>query len=587
VTSLVGCLGDDPVRLQGGAPEQLHVPGLTLAWGGDAVTVADADGVVCVVAGRLEGRTAAELAGAHANTGALELDELRGSFALLLWDSRSQRGFLATDPLGTVSVFWHASDRRLLFGLEPVDLIPLLERRPEPNSHTIAQWLTNGTLAADATFHRDVERLPGGHHLELRGGARPRSRRHWRLEPTRLTDAPREEVEQELRETIARAVGAATAGDAHPGVLLSGGLDSAVVAAELAGQHPGAVRAFSLVFPEHPSVDEEPLIEELAAQLGIPSQRLPFRGAGLLAAGLDYVQTWGTPPVSPNLAIQQPLLRTAADQGAATLLDGQGGDELFGESLYVLSDLFRRGRFSHARALSRRIPGIPREQRDRAARRARREFGWKGVLPHRGHALARRVRSVRRPAGAPWLSPAASRAYAEAADPWRWQQRDGPRWWAYLSDALTEQRERAGAHDYLRRRNAMSGIVGGHPFLQDLDLIELMLRVPPELAFDERFDRPVLRSAVQGLVPDSVRLRAEKSYFTPLFVEAVDQHDRQRIMELLGSKDAASRAYTQPDVVRRVLLEALPERRGGRWAWSLWRLVMLECWLRREEAGGV
>jgi hypothetical protein len=88
-------------------------------------------------------------------------------------------------------------------------------------------------------------------------------------------------------------------------------------------------------------------------------------------------------------------------------------------------------------------------------------------------------------------------------------------------------------------------------------------------------------------VPDSVRLRAEKSYFTPLFVEAVDQHDRQRIMELLGSKDAASRAYTQPDVVRRVLLEALPERRGGRWAWSLWRLVMLECWLRREEAGGV
>jgi asparagine synthase (glutamine-hydrolysing) len=170
------------------------------------------------------------------------------------------------------------------------------------------------------------------------------------------------------------------------------------------------------------------------------------------------------------------------------------------------------------------------------------------------------------------------------ADPWRWQQRAGPRWWTYLADALTEQRERAGAHDYLRRRNAMAGVVGGHPFLQDLDLIELMLRLPPELAFDERFDRPLLRSAVQGVVPDSIRLRAEKSYFTPLFVEAVDRHDRQRIMELLTSKDAASRAYTQPDVVRRLLLETPPERRGGQWAWALWRLVMLECWLRREEA---
>ncbi len=586
MTLLVGCIGDDTARLQNSAPGQLQVPGLTLTWGGDAVTVADAGGVVCAVAGRLEGRTAAELAGAHASAGTLALDGLRGSFALLLWDARSRRGFLATDPLGTVSVFWHASDRQLLFGLEPVDLIPLLERRPEPSLHAIAQWLTDGTLAADTTFHRDVERLPGGHHLELRGGARPRSRRHWRLEPTPLLEAPREQVEHELRETIARVVGAATAGDAYPGVLLSGGLDSAVVAAELAGQRPGAVRAFSLVFPEHPSVDEEPLIEELAARLELPSERLPFRGSGLLSAGIEYLQTWGTPPVSPNLGIQRPLLRTAADQGAATLLDGQGGDELFGESLFVLADLFRRGRFSHAKALSLRIPGIPAEQRDRAARRARREFGWKGVVPHRGHTLARRVRSVRRPAGAPWLSPAASHAFAEVADPWRWQLTDGPRWRAHLADALTEQRERAGAHDYLRRRNAMAGVVGGHPFLQDLDLIELMLRVPPELAFDERFDRPLLRSTVQGVVPDSVRLRAEKSYFTPLFVEAVDRHDRQRIIELLESKDAASRAYTQPDIVRRLLLEAPPERRGGQWAWALWRLVMLELWLRREEAGG-
>lgn len=586
MTSLVGCVGEDPVRLPGSAQEQLLVPGLTLAWGGDAVTVADADGVTCVVAGRLERWTAAELAGVYAATGALELERLRGSFALLLWDTRSRHGLLATDPLGTVSVFWHASDRRLTFGLEPVDLIPLLGRRPKPSPRAIAQWLTDGTLAADASFHAGVERLPGGHHLELRGHGGPRKRCHWRLEPTPLIEVPRQQIEHELREAIGRAVTRAAAGDAQAGLLLSGGLDSAVVAATAAKQRPGAVRAFSLVFPEHPSVDEEPLIEELAAGLGIPSHRLPFQGAGLLAGGLDYLSTWGMPPVSPNFALQQPLLRAAADEDAGTLLDGQGGDELFGASLYLLADRLRRGRVSQAAALSRRIPGIPEELRRRAARRARREFGWKGVLPHRAHTLARRIRSARRPAGAPWLSPAASRAYAEAADPWRWQQAGGPLWWAHLADAVTEQRERAGAHDYLRRRNAMAGVVGGHPFLQDLDLIELMLRVPPELSFDARFDRPLLRSAMQGLVPDSIRLRTEKSFFTPLFVEAVDRHDRLRIVELLGARDAASRAYTQPDVVRRLLLEAPPERRGGQWAWALWRLVMLECWLRREEAGG-
>ncbi len=548
--------------------------------------MADAGGAVCVVAGRLERQTAAELAGAYAAKSAVGLEQLRGSFAILLWDSRSRRGVLATDPLGSISVFWHTGPRGLLFALEPVDLIPLLERRPVPNPHSISQWLTDGALSVDATFHTGVERLPGGHHLELGSSSPPRRRRHWRPEPMPLTEAPREQIEHELREAIGRAVDTAGAGAARPGVLLSGGLDSAAVAATAVTQRPGAVRSFSLVFPQHDSVDEEPLIEELANALGIPSQRLPFQGAGLLAGGLDYLNTWGTPPVSPNFALQQPLLRAAAEDGAGTLLDGQGGDELFGASLYLLADRLRRGRISQAATLSRRIPGIPEELRSQAARRARREFGWKGALPHGVHGLARRVRSVRRPAGAPWLSPTAARAYAEATDPWRWQRADGPRWWAHLADAVTEQRERAGAHDYLRRRNAMAGVAGGHPFLQDLGLIELMLRVPPELSFDARLDRPLLRSAMQGLVPDSIRLRTEKSFFTPLFVEAVERHDRPRIVELLGSKDALGRAYTRPDVVRRLLLEAPPERRGGQWAWALWRLVMLECWLRREVAGG-
>ncbi len=586
MTSLVGYVGDDPAFVPGGLSGQLRVPGLALAWDGDAVTVAEVDGAVCAVAGRLERRTATDLAEVYAATGALALESLRGSFSLLLWDTERKGGLLAADPLGTVSLFWHDGDRRLLFGLETIDLIPLFERRPEPNPQTIAQWLTDGTLAADASFHAGIERLPGGHHLELRHGERPRKHRHWRLEHRPSLPAPRTRIEQELRETIGHAVETAASGDDHPGVLLSGGLDSAVVAAMAARQRPGGLRAFSLVFPEHPSVDEEPLIEELAAELGVPSHRLPFRGAGLLSGGLDYLRTWGTPPVSPNLAIQLPLLRAAADQGAHTLLDGQGGDELFGASLYLIADRLRHGRISRAAALSRQLPGIPDELRRRAARRARREFGWKGVLPHRAHGLARRIRSTRRPAGAPWLSPAASRCYADAVDPWRWQQAEGPLWWAHLADAVTEQRERAGAHDYLRRRNAMAGVVGGHPLLQDLDLIELMLRVPPELSFDARFDRPLLRSAMHGLVPDSIRLRTEKSFFTPLFVEAVDRHDRQRIVELLEARDAASRAYTQPDVVRRLLLEAPPERRGGHWAWALWRLVMLECWLRREATGG-
>ena len=118
--------------------------------------------------------------------------------------------------------------------------------------------------------------------------------------------------------------------------------------------------------------------------------------------------------------------------------------------------------------------------------------------------------------------------------------------------------------------------------LQDLDLITFVLSLPPELAFDRHVDRPLLRSAMNGIVPDLVRLRADKSYFTPLFVEALSVHDWPRLTDLLTAPDAEIRAYTRSEVIRERLLDTPPAQRGGSWAWALWRLVTLECWLRAE-----
>jgi asparagine synthase (glutamine-hydrolysing) len=128
-------------------------------------------------------------------------------------------------------------------------------------------------------------------------------------------------------------------------------------------------------------------------------------------------------------------------------------------------------------------------------------------------------------------------------------------------------------------------VEGEHPFLDDLDLVELVLRLPPESAFDPRFDRPLLREAVAGLVPDDVRLRRGKSYFDALFQESLSGVDHDAIARLLGP-GAETAALVDPARVREQLVEAPTERRGGRWAWTLWRLTMLECWLRSQSDPG-
>jgi hypothetical protein len=214
-------------------------------------------------------------------------------------------------------------------------------------------------------------------------------------------------------------------------------------------------------------------------------------------------------------------------------------------------------------------------------RRYFREFGLKGAAPPSAHALMRRFRGASHYAPA-WLTDEAAALEHSTRDPWAWKRVDAPLWWAERADELTAQRERLGAHDLLRRRNRSFGLEGAHPLLDDLDLVELALALPPELSFDPTLDRPLLRASMDGTLPDSVRLRPRKSTFDALFVRTLGETDRPHLGRLLTAPDAEVRAYVRTDLVRERLLDAPRERRGGAWAWALWRLATAECWLRAQ-----
>ena len=144
------------------------------------------------------------------------------------------------------------------------------------------------------------------------------------------------------------------------GVLLSGGLDSSTVAA-LATELPDGVRPRRgnrpAVFPDHPTIDEEALINRLSAAFDLETTRVVVRSGSVLSGALAYVREWELPPISPNLFFWLPLLRGASANGVDASLDGEGGDEMFGLSPYLLADYLRHGRVRGALRLLNRIPG--------------------------------------------------------------------------------------------------------------------------------------------------------------------------------------------------------------------------------------
>jgi asparagine synthase (glutamine-hydrolysing) len=513
------------------------------------------------------------LAAVYRRWGVDMLERLRGRFALAIWDAEQRTGVLAVDPLGVRSLFTHEGDGELNFAFEARDLVAALPASPSPSPIGVARWLADGLVPADATMYENVRRLEGGQAIVLGPGGWRRLA-YWRprFDPLRLTRPEAVEVVRASVETAVRErVGTRT------GVLLSGGIDSASVAAfATRAASASSVRAYSLVFPGRPSMDEDRLIGLVASHLGIPGVRLAFQRGSMLGGSLDYLERWSLPSVSPNLVLHVPLLHHAAEEGVVAVLDGQGGDELFGCAPYLLADRIRRARFRSAAQLARSLPGAASSRETFALVR---ELGFKGGAPHAVHRLVRRLRA-RRGRSPAWLRPEVATLADEARDPWAWKRLPGPRWWAERAEELTVRRLEMGAHDFLRHKNALAGLEGHHPFLDDSGLVELMLRLPPELSFDVRYDRPLLRAAVENLVPDEIRLRREKSYFNELFRETLGGPDLPALHGLLGDPRAEINAYVHPELVRSLLLDAPAARRGGMWAWAVWRLVTAECWLR-------
>jgi asparagine synthase (glutamine-hydrolysing) len=529
-----------------------------------------------------EGCSAEEvLAAGYLRWGEELLGRLRGDFVLLLWDNHREEGLIVRDQLGVRCLYIAEESGSVCFATEVCDLLALLRRRPAPDAAGVAHWVAVTNRPGAGTLYQGVRRLaPGGAlHLSTRGGVR--ERRYWSPTFTGPVDGEEPERSMRLREEISRAVRARLAADGDTGVLMSGGLDSACVAAVAAQEAPARVRAFSGVFPEHPAVDESNLIEGLHGALALGGVTAEVRSGGLLASGLESLRAWQLPLLSWGDFWTLPLLRAASLSGVRVMLGGDGGDELFATRAYLLADRLRAGHPRQALALARELPGAGDRPPRRALLGVAAELALGGAVPYGLHAALRRP--LARRALPAWCTRETRRRVLASEDPLAWKRLDGPRWWAHAAHGLTAGIEEVGIFELHRRRAALAGLEARHPLL-DLDLVELVLRAPPRSTFDRHRNRPALRACMKGSLPDAVLMRRRKALFDSLIVDTLAGPDGAAVRRLLCDRRAELGGYVDLERVRSDLLEG---NRGGPrhpfdWMQQVWRLASAECWLRAQ-----
>lgn len=187
--------------------------------------------------------------------------------------------------------------------------------------------LGRGTPRRGRTLLRNLRSLPPGHRLpDLRPGSRPK--RSWRAEPA-SAPVDLKTLVKSTRRVVEDSIVAGVPRRGKVAVMLSGGLDSTIVAAVLAA----ADVPFTCFVAEHdgPGGPKEARYAiQVAEELAVPIQRVPVNATHLERASRYMEERYPVPFICWVVANQLALSECAAGQGIDTLMLGLGSDEVFG-----------------------------------------------------------------------------------------------------------------------------------------------------------------------------------------------------------------------------------------------------------------
>jgi asparagine synthase (glutamine-hydrolysing) len=283
---------------------------------------------------------------------------LRGMFALAIWDARRRRLVLARDAFGIKPLYYRVDGDGLAFASE-LRALP----RGEIDFDALEAFLAFNSIPGPHSIFRDVRKLPPGHLLVWEAG-KVTITRFARPAPAPAGEGRREgedELAEELRARLRDSVRAHLIADVPVGVLLSGGVDSSVLAALAAQESSEPVHSFSIGFEER-SFDELEDARAVAQQYGTRHEELVLRpdATHLLPALAEAFDE----PFADSSALPTYLVSELAASQVKVALSGEGGDELFGGYYTYAADLLalRFGRFTPlARPFVERLPSSSRK----------------------------------------------------------------------------------------------------------------------------------------------------------------------------------------------------------------------------------
>jgi asparagine synthase (glutamine-hydrolysing) len=266
-------------------------------------------------------------------------DRLEGMFAIALWDRDEERLLLARDGIGIKPLYYSEEAGAVRFASEIKGIFADPEQSQRLSPQGLHAYFAAGYVGPCETTFDGVRQIRPGTVVSYCKGKRD-NRRFWR--PTRkpeITDIG--DATAELHRIWEEVVGDQLVSDVPVGVLLSGGIDSTLVA--LAANRPDRkLPLFTASFASQ-SFDETPIAREVAGSIGAKLHAIPIELRSDLGELLVEVVRHYDGQSCDEASLALFLLSREVRRHVTVALTGDGGDEFFaGYPTYRASKLAAR-----------------------------------------------------------------------------------------------------------------------------------------------------------------------------------------------------------------------------------------------------
>jgi asparagine synthase (glutamine-hydrolysing) len=260
------------------------------------------------------------------------VEQLRGMFALAIYDTRTRTLVLARDRFGIKPLFYAPGRHFLAFASEIRALRELPEIDDRPDRQAVYDYSALFHIPAPQTFFAGIRALQPGEmliaRLEEPGPCwKTHTYHRWSIapDPSMTLRQAAEQADELITDAVCRQIES----DVPLGALLSGGIDSSLVSVAAQSALSGGLQTFNVRFSEK-QYDETWAALTVSTQIGSHHETLEMDG---VRGTWDYVtnllQHAGQPYADSSLFAANAVSRSMR-RHVTVALSGDGGDEGFG-----------------------------------------------------------------------------------------------------------------------------------------------------------------------------------------------------------------------------------------------------------------